>query len=136
MKGDKIMLSRTSMILVAIAGLLGLVLGYGLGENPTASILWALGLGIISVGATFYAVRRAEQTAPDKGDTLVHVSDPPLARFLFQDSRAAALWLPIRFYIGWDWFQAGWHKFNTAAWMDNSSAIRGFWTSAVAIPQT
>lgn len=130
------MASRTSTIILAITVILGLVLGYGLGEDTTQSILWALGLGILSGGAAYYVLRRAAQAAPGQADASVHIADPPLARFLFQDSRAAALWLPIRFYVGWDWLQAGWHKFNTPAWMDNSSAIHGFWQSAVAIPAT
>jgi len=131
------MLARSSMILLALAALLGLLFGYGIVENPTASLLWALGLGLLSIGAAYYTLARAARSAPTTPDTLVHVADPPLARFLFQDTRAAALWLPIRFYIGWDFLQAGWHKFTSpTGWMDNGSAILGFWKGAVAIPAT
>src|SRR5947208_624714 len=101
------MQSRNSMILVGIAALLGLLFGYGIGENTTASILWALGLAVVSAGAAYFTLARAARPGPAAaGDTLVHVADPPFARFLFQDTRAAALWLPIRFYIGWDFLQA------------------------------
>lgn len=128
-------MKTSSVIVLALAALLGLVFGYGLGENSTASILWAIGLGLVSVGAAYYTIGRVERSGTP-ADSTVHIQDPPVAKFLFSDARAAALWLPIRFYIGWDFLQAGWHKFNTPAWMDNGSAIRGFWTSAVAIPQT
>jgi thiosulfate dehydrogenase [quinone] large subunit len=129
-------MKTSSVMVIVIAALLGLIMGFGLGANTTASILWALGLGVISGGAAYYTVMRVEKTPGTAADTTVHVNDPPIAKFLFQDTRAAALWLPIRFYIGWDFLQAGLHKFNTPAWMDNGSAIRGFWTSAVAIPPT
>src|SRR5690349_7662956 len=102
-------MKTSSVIVIAIAALLGLVFGYGLGENQTASILWALGLGIVSTGAAYYAVMQAEKKTA-AADTTVHVEDPAIAKFMFSDTRAAALWLPIRFYIGWDFLQAGWHK--------------------------
>jgi thiosulfate dehydrogenase [quinone] large subunit len=130
-------MKTSSVIILAIAALLGLLLGYGLGTNPTESILWALGLGIVSVGAAYYTIMRAEKATDTPVDTTVHINDPPIAKFLFTDTRAAALWLPVRFYIGWDFFQAGWHKLTGApSWLDSSAAIRGFWTSAVAIPAT
>src|SRR4051794_23936704 len=124
------MQSRSSYILVALAALMGLVFGYGLGGNPTDSLLGALGLGALSAAGAFYAVMRSAPAGPGAG-TDVNIPDPPLARFLFQDARSAALWLPVRFYIGWDFLQAGWHKFTGTGWMDSSAAIRGFWQGAV-----
>jgi thiosulfate dehydrogenase [quinone] large subunit len=45
------------------------------------------------------------------------------------------LWLGVRLYIGYDFIDAGWHKFNTPAWMDGSGlGILGFWKNAVTIP--
>jgi hypothetical protein len=38
------------------------------------------------------------------------VADPPLARFLFADTRLAPLSLVVRLYVGFAWLDAGWHK--------------------------
>lgn len=35
------------------------------------------------------------------------VPEPPLARFLFADTRIAWLWLIVRLYVGWQWLVAG-----------------------------
>ena len=64
------------------------------------------------------------------------IQDPPLARFLFGDTRLAWLWLPLRIWLGWEWFEAGLHKFSDPAWMGTGAALQGFWTKAVAIPET
>jgi thiosulfate dehydrogenase [quinone] large subunit len=76
---------------------------------------------------------KIEKVTDDKGRVLIQ--DPPIARFFFQSTVAAWLWLAVRLYVGYDFIDAGWHKFNTPAWMDGSGAgIIGFWTKAVAIP--
>ncbi len=36
------------------------------------------------------------------------VPEPPIARFLFADSRMAWFWLIVRVYVGWQWLVAGW----------------------------
>lgn len=38
------------------------------------------------------------------------VPEPPLARFLFADTRMAWLWLIVRVYVGWQWLVAGFEK--------------------------
>ena len=65
----------------------------------------------------------------EKGDVLIQ--DPPIAQFLFQNSKAAWIWLIVRLYIGYEWLEAGWHKFEDPAWMDSGQAIMGFWTRAL-----
>lgn len=42
--------------------------------------------------------------------TAMQIPEPPLARFLFADTRMAAVWLIIRLYIGYEWLAAGWDK--------------------------
>ena len=39
-----------------------------------------------------------------------HVPEPPLARFLFADTRIAWVWLLVRVYVGWQWLVAGTEK--------------------------
>jgi thiosulfate dehydrogenase [quinone] large subunit len=62
------------------------------------------------------------------------IEDPPLARFLFSDTRLAAVWTVIRVLIGYSWLTAGWAKVNEAGWMVTGEALKGYWTNAVAIP--
>ncbi len=62
------------------------------------------------------------------------IEDPPLARFLFSDTRFAAVWTIVRVLIGFSWLSAGWTKLNEAAWMQTGAALKGYWTNAIAIP--
>jgi len=64
------------------------------------------------------------------------LQDPPLAQFLFSDTRLAALWLVIRVLLGWGWVSAAMGKLSDPAWMQTGEALKGFWTKAVAIPDT
>lgn len=64
------------------------------------------------------------------------VQDPPLARFLFTDPRASWLWLVVRLWLGYEWINAGLHKVSNPAWTQTGEAVKGFWTSAVLIPES
>lgn len=64
------------------------------------------------------------------------VQDPPLARFLFSDTRAAWIWLVVRLWLGYKWIDASMHKLGNPAWTQTGDAVKGFWTNAVAIPET
>jgi thiosulfate dehydrogenase (quinone) large subunit len=66
------------------------------------------------------------------GNGRVWIQDPPIARFFFQSTMAAWLWLVVRVYVGYDFLTAGFHKFSTSAWMDGSGqGIMGFWKGAL-----
>jgi len=65
----------------------------------------------------------------EKGTVLIQ--DPPIAQFLFQNSKASIIWLIVRLYIGYEWLEAGWHKFTDPAWMETGQGILGFWTRAL-----
>lgn len=64
------------------------------------------------------------------------IEDPPFARFLFSDTRMSVVWGVIRVLIGLTWLQSGWGKLNNPAWMETGAALQGFWTNAIAIPET
>jgi thiosulfate dehydrogenase (quinone) large subunit len=68
----------------------------------------------------------------------VVIEDPPLARFLFSDTRVAPLWLVIRLYVGWAWLDAGWHKIQDTGAATNyiidGRGILAFWQRVVAVP--
>lgn len=66
------------------------------------------------------------------------VADPPIARFLFSDTRMAPVWLLVRLYVGWAWLEAGWHKVqDTGAatnYISDGAGILAFWKRIVAVP--
>lgn len=39
-----------------------------------------------------------------------YFAEPPLARWLFASPQAAWIWLVLRLWLGWEWFQSGWGK--------------------------
>jgi len=66
------------------------------------------------------------------------VADPPIARFLFSDTRMALVWLLLRVYVGWAWLDAGWHKvLDTGAatnYIVDGKGILAFWQRIAAVP--
>jgi thiosulfate dehydrogenase [quinone] large subunit len=63
------------------------------------------------------------------------VEDPPVAKFLFSDTRIAPVWTVIRVLMGFAWLDAGLHKISDPGWMVTGESLLGFWTRAVAIPE-
>lgn len=61
--------------------------------------------------------------------------DPPIARFLFADARMAWVWLALRLWLGFGWLSTGWEKLQNPAWMQTGTALQGFWTRAVVVPE-
>jgi thiosulfate dehydrogenase [quinone] large subunit len=64
----------------------------------------------------------------------VDVEGPAFARYLFSNTRAGLLWLPIRIFLGFEWIVSGWGKLSGTGWLDGGSALLGFWTKSVAVP--
>jgi thiosulfate dehydrogenase [quinone] large subunit len=66
------------------------------------------------------------------------IADPPLARFLFSDTRMAVVWLIVRLYVGYSWLDAGWHKVSETGAKTNyiidGQGILAFWQRIAAIP--
>jgi thiosulfate dehydrogenase [quinone] large subunit len=66
------------------------------------------------------------------------IADPPLARFLFSDTRMAAVWLLVRLYVGYSWVEAGWHKISDVGAKSNyiidGSGLLAFWQRIAAVP--
>lgn len=63
------------------------------------------------------------------------VTNPPIARLLFDDTRLSVVWLILRVLVGWDWLSAAWTKLNDPAWMQTGEALKGFWANAVKVPE-
>ena len=76
------------------------------------------------------------------------VPEPPIARFLFADTRMAWFWLIVRIYVAYEWFTAGWDKLTGTSinittfgqstgspWVftnNDGAAMKGFALGAVA----
>lgn len=69
-----------------------------------------------------------------RGD--VTMPDPPLAHTLFSTTRFAWLWLIVRVFLGYQWISASLHKIEDPKWVSTGEALKGFWASAVKIPET
>ena len=71
-------------------------------------------------------------TVPSRPNEL---QEPPIARFLFADTRAAWIWLIVRLYLGYEWITAGWEKITDphGAWVGATagSALNGFLQGAI-----
>jgi thiosulfate dehydrogenase [quinone] large subunit len=80
---------------------------------------------------------------------VTHIPEPPIAKFLFADTRMAWLWLIVRLYVGYEWLTAGLDKltgysftfdasFGTKVgnpWVfgaNDGAAIKGFVAGALA----
>ena len=63
------------------------------------------------------------------------IQDPPIARFLFGDTRMAIVWTIVRIFVGYQWLSSGLGKFSNPAWVQTGDALKGYWTNAVAIPE-
>ncbi len=61
------------------------------------------------------------------------ITNPPIARLLFEDTRFSVVWLVIRVLLGLAWIDASSHKLSSPAWMQTGEALKGFWTAAVKI---
>ncbi len=61
------------------------------------------------------------------------LEEPPLAKFLFADTRVAWLWLPLRLYLGWAWLEAGLHKVTDPRWLHGGAALMDYWQRAVQL---
>ncbi|HXF81185.1 MAG TPA: DoxX family membrane protein [bacterium] len=60
---------------------------------------------------------------------------PAVTAAVFDTTRLAWVWLPIRLYVGWVWLTSGWGKVGNPAWTQTGAALRGFWERAVAVPE-
>jgi thiosulfate dehydrogenase [quinone] large subunit len=70
------------------------------------------------------------RTTDERGNVIVE--DPPIARFLFSNTKAGWLWLFVRVWVGWQWLSSGEHKITDPAWVSTGEAVKGFWERALA----
>lgn len=61
------------------------------------------------------------------------MTDPPITRFVFSDTRLAWVWVIVRLYMSYTWITSGWGKFNNPAWVNTGEALKSFWVGAVKV---
>ena len=102
-----------------------------LGGDSLRSIVtvsfWLLAIVVVALLFT-------DRKAPDA--TVVEVEGPAFSRFLFGNTKAGLFWLPIRLFLGFSWIEASLHKLTGTGWLDGGTALKGFWTNIVVIPDT
>jgi len=78
--------------------------------------------------------RRKNEMALTVKRSSSELQDPPLARRLFGSPKAGLLWLPLRLFVGYQWFSGAEHKVTDPKWMQTGEALTAFWVSAAKIP--
>lgn len=125
-----------------LLGLLGaylFILGIGGVDIPGLNVqLSGAGQGIalilglvLAVGVAVWLSRDYD---PARDDDKI-IQNPRFIQFLFESPRSASLWLGVRIFLGLNWLLSGIGKLRSPEWMDGSS-LKGFWSRAVAIPET
>ena len=125
---------KTRYLVVAVVAFAGFYL-FRLGTSSdldAGAQLLALIAGLVLFIAATAVLFRDYRAAPEM---TMEGSEPGISRFLFHSARSAPLWLGARIYLGYEWFQAGREKFGESAWMDDGTALQGYWQRAVAIPE-
>lgn len=89
-------------------------------------IFWVTSILLV---LTLFEARKASES------TEVEIEGPGFARFLFNNSRAGLLWLPIRLFVGFAWLEGGLHKITDPGWTQGGSALRAYWERAASIPE-
>jgi thiosulfate dehydrogenase [quinone] large subunit len=62
------------------------------------------------------------------------IQDAPIAKFLFNDTRMAWVWLVLRVWLALKWIDAASHKIDNPAWTQTGDALKGFWSGIVQVP--
>jgi thiosulfate dehydrogenase [quinone] large subunit len=112
----------------------------GLGSlEPTKDVFTILSVIFWILAIVIFLALFADRKAP--GAATVEVEGPAFTRFLFSNTRAGLLWLPVRLFVGFAWLEGGLHKLFPegqpvgAGWLDGGSSLLGYWERAAAIPE-
>ena len=123
-------------VAVAIASFLGfwlLMRGTDFELSASQQLLALAGGLVLFLAAIIFLYRDYEVPPPTNAPN--EIAEPGIARFLFSSTLSAPLWLGARVFLGYEWLDAGRHKVTEDAWMDGGTALQGYWSRAVAIPE-
>lgn len=119
---------------IPIAVIAALLLAYLVNpwSNPSEPLLTIVTVAFWALSILLVVVLFQDRKQP--GAETVEIEGPSFTRFLFSNSRAGLLWLPIRLFVGFAFLGAGLTKLGESSWTGGGSAIAGFWANAVKIP--
>jgi thiosulfate dehydrogenase [quinone] large subunit len=124
---------RRLAIPIGIAAAVLLAYLYNPWINPEGTLQTVVTWAFWILSIVLVVILFQERNQPDAEN--VEIEGPAFTRFLFNNSRAGLFWLPIRLFVGFEFLEAGLHKWGAAGWTDGTGAgILGYWQSAVAIP--
>ena len=134
---------------VAVAGFAGawlLVKATDFDGNSSTQ-LWAGLAGIALFVAAAFVLMQGYRKVGVAGEDMI--AEPRVAEFLFASVKSAPMWLGIRLYLGYEWWNAGHHKWGAAGWTSSGEvanadgtmravaagdSLKGFWSRAVLGP--
>ncbi len=112
----------------------------GLGSlEPTGQVFTIVSVIFWILAILIFVILLADRNAP--GATTVEVEGPGFTRFLFSNTRAGLLWLPVRLFVGFAWLDGGLHKLFPAGqavgdgWLNGGGSLLTYWERAVAVPE-
>lgn len=146
------MSKQSTWILTAVSAVLFLALTWIFGDRALLTTLWNsdawhssalityLLVAIIIVCGYLQAERMPaagvnlhQDVAPLQ--TPGQVRDPRIWELLMGNTYLSLAWMPLRFFVGRQWFSSGWGKQSNDAWVDSGVALKGFWERIVQVPE-
>jgi thiosulfate dehydrogenase [quinone] large subunit len=100
--------------------------------QPTGTLRQIITIAFWAASILLVVALFEDRKEPQSAD--VEIEGPRFARFLFENSRAGLLWLPIRVFVGFSFLSAGLHKLGDPGWTNGGTALRAYWERAVVIP--
>ncbi|MFN8592784.1 MAG: DoxX family membrane protein [Thermomicrobiales bacterium] len=147
----RVITRERTWILTAIAVIIFILLSWVFADGMFGTSLWNSEewpssplITYIMIILILVAGWRQAQSLPAEGIPLRidptpmtpgQVDDPIAWQLLMGNIFYALIWLPVRFFVGREWFTAGLHKVTDPAWVDGGAALQGFWQRVVAIPE-
>lgn len=143
---------QATWILTAVSAVLFLALTWAFGDRALLTTLWNSEAWHSSALITYILVAiiiacgyLQAQRVPAAGinlhqdtsplQTPGQVRDPRTWELLMGNTYLALAWMPLRFFVGRNWFSSGWGKSSNDAWVDSGMALRGYWERVVAVPE-
>lgn len=110
------------------------------GDYYAEYTIWTYLMLAAIIGAGLFQAQRLPEagvvTEPVRDSTTPgQTDDPRIWKLLMGSAYLAVFWMPIRFFVGLQWLQAGEHKLRDGAWMSGGTSLQGYWERAVAVPE-
>jgi thiosulfate dehydrogenase [quinone] large subunit len=104
-------------------------LNHQTGDDYWGAALLVLFLLTLMLALTQYFPERSRLRASSSSEQF---PEPPITKFFFASTGAAAMWFIIRMDVGAEWLLAGWAKITSPAWGVKGIALKGFVAGALA----